>query len=199
MTQKRGEQTLADIVRAAARLFALHGYYHTSLGDILDEITLSKGAFYYHFRSKEHLALAVLEQLRHDYQQRVFIPLRQIVSPRDRLEKMFALLRQLNESGTWCNCLLLARLVMETASSPDALALQIAEQVTQHTHVWEELITDAQAAGLTRSGIAPIPAAKMMVTGWLGGVILQEHDKELFPLADTLASLQTTLMKKPPA
>ena len=34
-------------------LFYKNGYYNTSVDDILKELSLSKGAFYYHFDSKE--------------------------------------------------------------------------------------------------------------------------------------------------
>ena len=34
-------------------LFYRRGYYSTSVDDILKELSLSKGAFYYHFESKE--------------------------------------------------------------------------------------------------------------------------------------------------
>ena len=64
----RGSQTRDDILLTAGRLFALHGYYHTSMLDILEALSLSKGAFYYHFKSKEDLAVAVLVQLRSDYE-----------------------------------------------------------------------------------------------------------------------------------
>ncbi len=44
-------------------LFYKNGYYNTSVDDILKELSLSKGAFYYHFDSKEDFFIQIIEQL----------------------------------------------------------------------------------------------------------------------------------------
>jgi len=44
-------------------LFYKQGYYTTSIDDILKELSLSKGAFYYHFKSKEDFFISILQNL----------------------------------------------------------------------------------------------------------------------------------------
>ncbi|MGB7394040.1 MAG: TetR/AcrR family transcriptional regulator [Pricia sp.] len=44
-------------------LFYKNGYYNTSVSDILKELSLSKGAFYYHFDSKEDFFVQIIENL----------------------------------------------------------------------------------------------------------------------------------------
>jgi AcrR family transcriptional regulator len=44
-------------------LFYKKGYYNTSVDDILKELSLSKGAFYYHFSSKEDFFIQIVENL----------------------------------------------------------------------------------------------------------------------------------------
>ena len=44
-------------------LFYKKGYYNTSVDDILKELELSKGAFYYHFDSKEDFFVQIIENL----------------------------------------------------------------------------------------------------------------------------------------
>jgi len=44
-------------------LFYRKGYYDTSVDEILKELSLSKGAFYYHFKSKEDFFISILQQL----------------------------------------------------------------------------------------------------------------------------------------
>src|SRR5690606_11830348 len=44
-------------------LFYQHGYYNTSIDDILKELSLSKGAFYYHFQSKEDFFIGIVQNL----------------------------------------------------------------------------------------------------------------------------------------
>ncbi|MBU2995961.1 TetR/AcrR family transcriptional regulator [Cellulophaga baltica] len=44
-------------------MFYKNGYYSTSVDDILKELNLSKGAFYYHFKSKEEFFISILQSL----------------------------------------------------------------------------------------------------------------------------------------
>ena len=44
-------------------LFYQKGYYNTSLDDILKALELSKGAFYYHFQSKEDFMISIVQHL----------------------------------------------------------------------------------------------------------------------------------------
>jgi TetR/AcrR family transcriptional repressor of nem operon len=53
--------TRDQIVEAADRLFYQHGYEHTSFADIAGAVGLSRGNFYYHFKSKDAILDAVIE------------------------------------------------------------------------------------------------------------------------------------------
>jgi AcrR family transcriptional regulator len=55
------EQTRTDIVGAALKLFEQKGYHGTAVGEIAALASITKGAFYHHFGSKEELL-----QLIHD-------------------------------------------------------------------------------------------------------------------------------------
>jgi AcrR family transcriptional regulator len=58
--QERARVTRDSILAAAAQRFARDGYAHTSLADILETAGVTKGAFYFHFDSKESVAEDVL-------------------------------------------------------------------------------------------------------------------------------------------
>jgi AcrR family transcriptional regulator len=55
----RGREAILD---AAARVFTERGYRGATVDAILEEAGLSKGAFYWHFESKDELMLAVLAE-----------------------------------------------------------------------------------------------------------------------------------------
>lgn len=59
--QPRALATRENILRAAARLFALKGYHDTKLDEILETAQVTKGAFFHHFRDREDLGFAVLD------------------------------------------------------------------------------------------------------------------------------------------
>lgn len=55
------EKTTRDhIVEAADRLFYRQGYEHTSFSDIADAVQISRGNFYYHFKTKDEILDAVI-------------------------------------------------------------------------------------------------------------------------------------------
>lgn len=61
LQQERAIRTRAAIIERAADAFAERGYEAASLNDIVRSTGLTKGAFYFHFSSKEALALAVFK------------------------------------------------------------------------------------------------------------------------------------------
>ncbi len=60
-TDKRADTTRQQILNAAAHQFARLPYHQVGLDDVLAEAELTKGAMYFHFRSKHALALAIIE------------------------------------------------------------------------------------------------------------------------------------------
>lgn len=58
---RRSDATRLQILRAASRLFARSPYSGVSLDDILADAAVTKGAMYFHFRSKHALACAIVD------------------------------------------------------------------------------------------------------------------------------------------
>ncbi|MGX9790532.1 TetR family transcriptional regulator [Mycobacterium sp. MMS18-G62] len=58
---RRADATRLQILRAASRQFARKSYNLVSLDDILADADVTKGAMYFHFRSKHALASAIIE------------------------------------------------------------------------------------------------------------------------------------------
>ncbi len=57
---QRGRQRRATLMAAAARRFAEQGYHQTSVAEIVDELAVGKGVFYWYFDSKEELFCEIL-------------------------------------------------------------------------------------------------------------------------------------------
>lgn len=56
-----GKATQDRIVQAADTLFYRRGYEHTSFADIADVVEISRGNFYYHFKTKDEILDAVID------------------------------------------------------------------------------------------------------------------------------------------
>jgi TetR/AcrR family transcriptional regulator, transcriptional repressor for nem operon len=62
-SERRADTTRQRLIAAASRQFARRSYSMVSLDDILAEAELTKGAMYFHFPSKQALALAIVDEL----------------------------------------------------------------------------------------------------------------------------------------
>jgi len=62
VTQQRSEETCTRILDAAAASFSRNGYDATGVAEICRVAGISKGAFYYHFPSKQTLFIALLQR-----------------------------------------------------------------------------------------------------------------------------------------
>ncbi|SNY95040.1 TetR/AcrR family transcriptional regulator [Flagellimonas pacifica] len=56
-------ETMHRLHAMGLEIFHAKGYYNTSLDDILKELSLSKGAFYHHFKSKEDYFISIIQNL----------------------------------------------------------------------------------------------------------------------------------------
>jgi TetR/AcrR family acrAB operon transcriptional repressor len=63
-TREAALETRARLLDSAETLFARHGVSHTTLADIADAASLTRGAIYGHFRNKADLLEALLERTR---------------------------------------------------------------------------------------------------------------------------------------
>ncbi|WP_446897647.1 TetR/AcrR family transcriptional regulator [Clostridium sp. LBM24168] len=59
---KEPEVRRAEIMAAAIRLFVTKGYLNTTTQDIIDELNISRGLLYYHFKNKEDILYCLVEK-----------------------------------------------------------------------------------------------------------------------------------------
>lgn len=58
---KKPEERKAEMVAAAAKLFAQQGFVRTSVAEIVTAVDVAKGLFYYYFTTKDDMVKAVVE------------------------------------------------------------------------------------------------------------------------------------------
>jgi AcrR family transcriptional regulator len=59
---KEPEERKNELIDIAEQLFIAHGYEQTAISDIVREASVSQGAFYYYFESKEDVLVAAIEK-----------------------------------------------------------------------------------------------------------------------------------------
>jgi len=60
---KKAEATRLTILQKAFELIYVKGYQTTSIDDIIATTKVTKGAFYYHFKTKDEMGLAIINEI----------------------------------------------------------------------------------------------------------------------------------------
>ncbi|CEJ69382.1 Transcriptional regulator AcuR [Chryseobacterium oranimense G311] len=60
---KKSEATRLNILQKAFELIYVKGYQTTSVDEIIATTQVTKGAFYYHFKTKDEMGLAIINEL----------------------------------------------------------------------------------------------------------------------------------------
>ena len=115
---RKGEESKQRLIRCAAELFWKNGYAATGVSEILTAAKLPKGSFYFYFKSKEDLGMAVISY----YQSVLLEKMRELAAGRDFeefLDAVFAFLQGRTDGNSFFGCPF-AVIGMETAiSRPD--------------------------------------------------------------------------------
>ncbi|HEX5095343.1 MAG TPA: TetR/AcrR family transcriptional regulator [Acidimicrobiia bacterium] len=83
---QRGRDRREQLIACAARLFAERGYHPTSVSDIVEELGVGKGVFYWYFSSKEELLAELLKASNHDLRKRQQVAIGDEPEPVRRIE-----------------------------------------------------------------------------------------------------------------
>lgn len=88
MSYAKSETTIDGILTAARKMFLAKNYADVSMVDIAVTARVTKGALYHHFRSKEHLYVAMMLKFLGEYQQAAQVEVRKKESCRERLSHL---------------------------------------------------------------------------------------------------------------
>lgn len=69
--QRDSEKTRARILASALALFAKKGYVHTTFTDIAARLSMTKGAVYWHFESKQALLMALIDEMLEKFKRQI--------------------------------------------------------------------------------------------------------------------------------
>ena len=174
MTQasaRRAGTTRQRLIAAASRQFAHSPYSMVSLDDILAEAELTKGAMYFHFPSKQALAVAIIDDLTEMSNAAVTESLARKMSGLETLiDLVFLLAVQDTQHEVARAGVRLLETLDNTAASPTAL-----------WQSWIELVTTLIQKAVTEGDVIdhhdPKDIAKMLVALWAGIRRISDPDK----------------------
>ncbi|MCD0478259.1 TetR/AcrR family transcriptional regulator [Chryseobacterium sp. LC2016-29] len=95
---KKSEATRQNILQKAFELIYTNGYQTTSVDEIIATTQVTKGAFYYHFKTKDEMGLAIInERMRPTFKNTFIEPFQSDVNPLDTIYNLMHHLLMENE------------------------------------------------------------------------------------------------------
>jgi AcrR family transcriptional regulator len=160
--QERSARTRARVLIGAAELFSQHGFRHTSVKDVADRVEMTKGAVYFHYPTKEALAVAIVEEHYARWPKLLDEVSAEGLGPLETAKRLL--------DGAAC------------AFQDDVVVQAGARLQIERPHIdaelptpyvdWiallESLLTSAQEAGELRHGVVPAKAARSLVSAFFG-------------------------------
>ncbi len=158
----KGEQTREQILQTARKLFMQRGYHNTSIYDLFERAGITKGAFYHHWKTKEDLALTILEDMKRSYETKIFGVLETEGNARAQIERTLDTIVELNADPNWHYCRLMATWTAELDPQEEELGRAVHEIRARWRGFWHQLLARAQAQGDLRADISPLELSFLM-------------------------------------
>lgn len=164
----KGRATRSGIVCAAVRVFSQKGYRDTSVQDILDEVGITKGSFYHHWRSKEELALEILEQMGRAFKEEFDPRMRQATSGRERIETFLAVMTEISHRPDWHYSRLFLTFATGLREEDRCLFANIRQRIERFREMWVGMLREAQHEGSVRDDVPAESLAELVISALFG-------------------------------
>ena len=162
--RRTAERTRRELLSATFKQSYHKGFRAASLGDILRDTKVTKGALYHHFDSKRAMGHAMVEEVLGAVIQRTWIdPLRDATDPLTRLQEiMAATFGRLSRRDIELGCPL-NNLALEMSPIDEDFRRRLDEVYALWVDGIAEALTGGREAGMVRKDIDPARTAAFIV------------------------------------
>jgi TetR/AcrR family transcriptional repressor of nem operon len=165
----KAETTRHLILRKAFELIYVRGYQSTSIDDIISTTQVTKGAFYYHFNTKDEMGLAIINDILKPALAGSFAePLQ---NERDPAEAIYKLIENLLMKDAFMKAEFgcpVSNLTQEMASRNGNFKQALEDLTHQWTEVMTATIENGKKEGLLRKDVNAKQATLMILSGYWG-------------------------------
>jgi len=167
------------IIHETLRLFSLKGFASTSIHDILDAAGTSKGGLYNHFKSKDDLFFAVLEESRKIWREKNLTGLDKIEDPLKKIVKLLENYKEqyLKDSDHFPGGCVFVTLAVELPHQLPHLAREVVEGFVHLKAMIKRLLDQAKETGELKDGANTEAVTDMIFSGMLGASVMYGIDK----------------------
>lgn len=160
--QERSARTRQRVLIGAAELFTERGFRQTSVKDVADRVEMTKGAVYFHYPTKEALAVAIVEEHYARWPKLLEEVAREELGPLETAARMLDQAAVAFQDDVIVQAG--ARLQIERPHIDAELPTPYVDWVS----LLESLLTSAQGAGELRADVVPGHAARALVSAFFG-------------------------------
>jgi TetR/AcrR family transcriptional repressor of nem operon len=173
------------IIKVASDLFHKKGYQQTSVDEILERSGVKKSNFYYHFKSKEELALKVLDLRIEEFESDViYTTLRDAsLSPKKRLHKFYERVKAFHQSLKCRAGCPFGNLAIEMSDVNEKFRKRLGLFFERWERTIENCIKEGVENGDFRSDLNPALTAGLILSQLEGAIMMVKTYKTLDPLA----------------
>lgn len=166
---RKSEQTRLEILKKSFDLIYINGYQSTSIDDIISSLKVTKGAFFYHFRNKEEMALALLNEFTTPDMKRILMdPLEKSMNPiKDLYEMLSDILMDNIHFDVRYGCPMV-NLIEEMSPLNPAFNSSLKQIVLSWVNAIESCLERGQGIGAVNRHINVNEVAMYIVTGYSG-------------------------------
>lgn len=173
---KYPEQTVEKILDCATKFFIEKGYEQTSIQDILDNLQLSKGGLYHHFKSKEEILLAVMRRREKMIYEMLYMTIRKTKAKnaKEKLKKIFYSLMITDENHSFDVVL------SSQIQNPYIIVNSIKNSVSQDAKIIAELIQEGVDDGSLQTSQPTLCAEVLLllINVWINPSFYQRNADE---------------------
>jgi len=166
---KKAEATRLMILRKAFELIYVRGYQTTSIDEIIATTQVTKGAFYYHFKTKDEMGLAIINEILKPTLAASFIePLQKEEDPAEAIYNLMYNLLMKNEFLKVEYGCPAANLTQEMTPWNEDFNKALNELTRQWTRVMTATIEKGKKNGFIRKDVNAKQATLMIMSGYWG-------------------------------
>lgn len=192
---EKGKLTRERIVVAAAELFRKNGFYNTSVSQIIKAAGLTKGGFYFHFRSKEELGDAVIEYMKGFWVDNVLEEIAKEKGALGKIERMFEIMIKTHEGNVFHGCALLAVLTAETMEVEQHFSERLRKIYADWKDSIVEILQQGKQEGLFKEWVNPDSLALLIIGSMQGTTMMAHLDPEHLDLSWLFRNLRLLLLE----
>lgn len=166
---KKSEATRLTILQKAFELIYVKGYQTTSIDEIIATTQVTKGAFYYHFKTKDEMGLAIINELMKPTFKDAFIePFKNNSNPLDTIyHLMYSLLMENEDLKVEYGCPA-SNFTQEMAPWNTAFTKALNELSLQWETSMIEAIETGKKNGYVKGDISAKEVAVFVLSGYWG-------------------------------